>query len=237
MDWEQWKPTYDWIVQKLSLDSNADRRATEVLTVLLQDIEPAPLLDRLAQVISDKKIAVCGAGPSLERHVSEIINQEDMEGVRFIVADGAVSLFREHEWPCHILVTDLDGDIADIKDSAEAGTLVIVHAHGDNIPQVRQVVPDLGRVLGSTQVEPTERAFLWGGFTDGDRACHIAVENNPREILLAGMDLGTIVGKWSKPNHGRHFPASERKRTKLEIAGFLLDKLFSESAVSYRFME
>ena len=88
------------------------------------------------------------------------------------------------------------------------------------------MVPDLGQVLGSTQVEPTERTFLWGGFTDGDRACYVVAAYSPREIILAGMDFGGVVGKWSKPSHDTHFPAPQRKLVKLEIARNLITTLF-----------
>jgi hypothetical protein len=88
------------------------------------------------------------------------------------------------------------------------------------------MVPELGPVLGSTQVEPTDRAFLWGGFTDGDRACYLVITYSPREVILAGMDFGRTVGKWSKPMKDTHFPAPQRKIVKLEIAHELISALF-----------
>ena len=73
---------------------------------------------------------------------------------------------------------------------------------------------------------PMKNVFLWGGFTDGDRACYVVTAYSPREIILAGMDFGDVVGKWSKPSHESHFPAPQRKRVKLAIAHELITTLF-----------
>jgi len=112
-----------------------------------------------------------------------------------------------------------------------------VHAHGDNMDSVKSIVPKLGNILGSTQVEPTDRAFLWGGFTDGDRACHVVCEYSPQKIILAGMDFGVKVGKWSKPGHDSHFLADSRKRIKLEIAEELISSLVKRTGVDHLFLK
>lgn len=237
MEWQEWEPTYRWIVGLLGLDPQADRDATRRLTEILWEVDPSPLLQRLEQEIQERTVVICGAGPSLEEHMKRLARSDDMRHARYVVADGAVSLLLDNDWPCHILVTDLDGTREDIMKSAESGSLVIVHGHGDNRTKLEEIVPELGSVLGSTQVEPTERAFLWGGFTDGDRACHIALRYRPREVVLAGMDFGDVVGKWSKPGHDRHFLASTRKSAKLEIAQALLEQLLGQSSVTYRFLE
>ncbi|TFF91596.1 DUF115 domain-containing protein, partial [Candidatus Thorarchaeota archaeon] len=217
-------------------DPRADRKATNRLTEILSEIDPFPLLQRLDTVVRGRTVVICGAGPSLEKHIESLSREKSMMRATYLVADGAVSLLLNKSWPCHVLVTDLDGNSEDIQASADSGALLIVHGHGDNLNEVERTVPGLGQILGSTQVEPTERAFLWGGFTDGDRACHIAVEHGADEIVLAGMDFGKLVGKWSKPEHDEHFVATDKKRAKLEIAEILLERLFSQSTVKYRFL-
>jgi uncharacterized Rossmann fold enzyme len=234
--WDDWCPSYLDIVKRLNLDSAADREATALLTELLESIDPRPMLDRLSETINRKDVIICGAGPSLERHLKSFFSSADHEDYVIVAADGAVSDILELGLHCDIVVTDLDGDIEHIMRAKDNGALLIVHAHGDNIERVRTVVPDLGEILGSTQVEPTDRAFLWGGFTDGDRACHIVCEYSPRRIVLAGMDFGAIVGKWSKPGHENHFPASERKRIKLEIAEGLMTTLLRTTRVDCLFL-
>jgi len=228
MEWTKWEPIYLDIVNRLNLDSAMDRQATQQLTELLQKIDPHPLLHLLEQRIQNKVVVVCGAGPSLKEHIQVLRERSDFQDLIFVAADGATSLLLEENCDCDVIVTDLDGDSSDIQTATRNNALTIVHGHGDNMDKVRNIVPELGSVLGSTQVEPTERAFLWGGFTDGDRACYVVITYGPKEVILAGMDFGDVVGKWSKPAQEKHFLAPERKRIKLEIAHELITTLFGE---------
>ncbi len=233
MEWTKWEPIYLDIVDRLNLDSTMDRQATQLLTELLQKIEPNPLLHLLEKRIQNKVVVVCGAGPSLDRHIQIMKERSDFLDLVFVAADGATSLLLEEICKCDIIVTDLDGDCNDIRNATHNNALTIVHGHGDNMDKIRNIVPELGAVLGSTQVEPTERAFLWGGFTDGDRACHVVTTYAPKEVILVGMDFGDIVGKWSKPAQKEDFVAPERKRIKLEIAFELITALFEESDIPH----
>jgi uncharacterized Rossmann fold enzyme len=233
MRWEEWKPFYLDIVERLGLDVQADRMATTLLTDLLEDIDSEQLLRDLKELVTGRTVIVCGAGPSLERHLEIVTESKEFDNAVYVAADGAISAFANLGLNCDIIVTDLDGRMEHIREAIEHGTLAIVHAHGDNMETVRASVPSLGKILGSTQVEPTDNVFLWGGFTDGDRACHIIAQNAPRRIVLAGMDFGTTVGKWSKPNHEKNFRASKRKRIKLQIAEELLTHLMSSSGIEY----
>ncbi len=233
MEWHVWQPVYLDIVRRLALNVEADRNATALLTSLLRNIDPAPILSRLRSRIHDHAVVVCGAGPSLERHLRETMRMPELQDAVYVAADGAATAFLEQDQNCDVLVTDLDGNSGDLKRIVENGALPIVHAHGDNMDRVKQFVPTLREALGSTQVEPTDRAFLWGGFTDGDRACHIALHYVPRRIVLAGMDFGTMVGRWSKPDKAFHYQADERKRIKLEIARELVSALLAATDVPY----
>jgi len=228
MEWIDWKPIYQDIVNRLGLDSKMDIRATHLLTELLKDVNPNPLLQLLEQKIRNRTVVVCGAGPSLEQHVETLKERRDYQDLVFVAADGAVSLLLQQNCTCAIIVTDLDGDYNHIKQATQNGALTIVHGHGDNMDNIRDMVPSLGSVLGSTQVEPTKRTFLWGGFTDGDRACYVVTNYSPKAIILAGMDFGGVVGKWSKPSHRTHFVAPRRKLLKLEIAHELITTLFEK---------
>ncbi len=231
MDWKTWKPIYTDIASRLGLSTTEDYAATKTLSHLIKDTDPAPLLDRLERTIREKDVIVFGSGPSLMDHI-EYVNQHVSDAVH-IAADGAISALRDFGLECDILVTDLDGSMEDILLAATEGTLPIVHAHGDNQSAVLECVPQMNHLLGSTQVEPLSNVFLWGGFTDGDRACYLASEYGPRRIVLAGMDFGSVVGKWSKPGHTQHFLASPRKVMKLQIAEDLLDRLWMKTGTNH----
>ena len=78
-------------------------------------------------------------------------------------------------------------------------------------------------MLGTTQAQPVGNVYNFGGFTDGDRAIFLAVALNASEITLAGMDFGTTVTKYSRPNiEGATGPADEIKTKKLIFAERLL---------------
>ncbi|MFW9770463.1 MAG: 6-hydroxymethylpterin diphosphokinase MptE-like protein [Candidatus Thorarchaeota archaeon] len=237
MEWSEWQPIYLDIVQRLDLDTSKDREATALLTRILEDTDPKILLDQLRGLIDGKSVVVCGAGPSLEQHVKQLKAENTNENHVIVAADGAVSVLIEQDIVCDVVATDLDGNLEHLMEMTRRGAILIVHGHGDNIETMKSVVPELGEVLGSTQVEPTHRTFLWGGFTDGDRACHVVSEYKPKRIILAGMDFGRLVGQWSKPGHEGHFPASWRKRVKLEIAEELISSLFERTGIEHLFLD
>lgn len=236
MDWTDWESHYRAIVDELGLDYDADMKATSLLDSMLEDQDAKPLLKKLDSLIAGRDVVICGAGPSLVRHLQELEASESSSQFVYVVADGAVSALLEMGISCDILVTDLDGRSEDLEDAVKQGALPIVHAHGDNMDVVREMVPILKPILGSTQVKPTRNVFLWGGFTDGDRACHIVAAYNPRSVTLAGMDFGNIVGPWSKPNHQRSYGASSRKRMKLGIAQRLIAELVKGSDLDFTLM-
>lgn len=227
VEWKKWEPHYNRIVSRLNLDPEADRAATLLLNSLLENKPLGPVLERLERMIKGRDVVVCGAGPSLEHHLQMIIPSKKLTDVVYVASDGAASALLEFDYMCDILVTDLDGDPDDLREVIRRGAIPVVHAHGDNMERVREFVPALDIVLGSTQVEPTERVSLWGGFTDGDRACYLVSHYNPASVILAGMDFGDVVGRWSKPGHTSSFVADERKREKLEIASELISDLKS----------
>lgn len=204
---------------------------------MLIEVDPEPLLRHLREIIHGNTVVICGAGPSLETHIQSVMTSTEVSSPVYVAADGAVSALLNLDCDCSIIITDLDGNLDDIEEGTKRGAMTIVHAHGDNMDKVRDMVPILGPVLGSTQVEPTDHVFLWGGFTDGDRACHMVTDYLPCEVILAGMDFGVLVGKWSKPMHDAHFLASERKRIKLDIAQHLIQSLMERTAIPFTILE
>ncbi len=51
------------------------------------------------------------------------------------------------------------------------------------------MVPQLGNIIGSTQVQPLENVFNFGGFTDGDRCVFLAKEFQASGIMMIGFDF------------------------------------------------
>lgn len=233
MEWNEWSPFYNDITQKLGIDSSEDYKATAKLSELLDDSNPTPLLMSLERKINSKEVIVFGSGPSLEYHIDFIQKNPKHGDAVFIAADGATTALVENGIRCDFIVTDLDGNMDIILDEMRKGAILIVHAHGDNIPRIIKYVPEMENVLGSTQVEPMRNVFLWGGFTDGDRACFLASHYNPRSIILAGMDFGKVVGRWSKPGNTVDFPASQRKLIKMDIAQNLLQYLWDTRKIQH----
>ncbi|MFP4005529.1 MAG: 6-hydroxymethylpterin diphosphokinase MptE-like protein [Candidatus Hadarchaeia archaeon] len=214
MDWTIWKKKYDQIQDRLNIDMAKDQLSAQILKNILVDFS----LDHLRKMVRGKNCMVFGAGPSLDADLEKLRKNSGLEEV-LISADGATSAVKKFKTP-HIIVTDLDGKIEDQLESWENGSWLVVHAHGDNIERIKEVVPRLDeRVVGTTQIGEQINLPNFGGFTDGDRAAFMAHELGASKIYLAGMDLGKKIGVYS----GKTNP--EKKMIKLEICRDLLSWL------------
>ena len=217
MRWELWRPWYEEVVRRLNLNKKADEAAAKTLN----DFLPKPDIIKLTNLIKGKECIVLGAGPSLDADLEKLERAGFLKKT-LIAADGATSAVLKYRNP-EIIVTDLDGNVDDQLKAWRQGSWLVVHAHGDNIAQVRRTLPKLSeRVIGTTQVEPFGKLCNFGGFTDGDRAAFMAHELGASKIYLAGMDLGTKIGKHSGDKDVK------RKLIKLEICKELLSWLAGE---------
>ena len=231
MRWEDWKPFYLRIVREMGYSVEEDRKSAELLRALLLEGDEYVLREELEAVI-ERKAYVFGAGPSLERALKEF----DFSDGTLISADGATSALLDAGLLPDVIVTDLDGRISDIKIANDRGSFLVVHAHGDNMGKLLSYVPFLSRILGTTQTEPLDIVYNFGGFTDGDRAVFLAEELGAREIVLVGFDFGEVVGKWSKPHLRSHSPVWESKRKKFEFARMLLEWLEKNGRAKIRYL-
>lgn len=217
MNWGLWGPHYERIAAQLGLDESADRLAAHILNELL----PEPELRGLRGSIEGRECIVFGAGPSLDDDLKRL-ERAGFLSKTLIAADGATSAVLKYRSP-EVIVTDLDGGVSDQLEAWRRGSWLVIHAHGDNIPRVRAILPKLhGRVIGTTQVEPFGKLHNFGGFTDGDRAAFMAHELGAAKIYLAGMDLGTRIGGYSGSKD------VGRKLIKLKICKQLLAWLAGE---------
>jgi len=216
---------YEEIAEELSLDKEKDRKAAKVLDSLIAERDISRDIKKLGGLIKNKKVYVFGAGPSLKKDIGEI-KKHGLDKGRdsiCIAADGAGKALLEEGIVPHIHVTDLDGFPETILEINRKGGLTVVHAHGDNIDLIKDIVPRLGNIVGTTQTRPFGKLRNFGGFTDGDRCVFLADHFRPEYIVLAGMDFGRVVGEYA----GRYDKKSKVK--KLAIGKMLIEELAKES--------
>lgn len=179
MNFDLWEPHYRKIVEYFGFDRAADEEAARLLSVLLER-------DNLLSLVSltdGNEVTVCGNAPGLKKELDTI------NGIVF-AADAAAEFLDSHGIRPDAIFTDLDGATDRFIDMNNEGTIIVVHAHGDNMPLLRHWVPRFtGNVVGTTQATPLPHVYNFGGFTDGDRAVFAADELGASKITLAGFDL------------------------------------------------
>lgn len=179
MKYEEWEPIYLEICDYFSFDPAEDDRAAHILANLTKQNAS----NLLKQLIARKTVTVCGNAPSLSQELDRI------KGV-IIAADAASEALLRHGITPDVIVTDLDGIDDYAADLNRKGTILVVHAHGDNIPRIKTWVPILtGPLVLTTQGRPFDHVYNYGGFTDGDRAVFMAREMQASEIKLVGFDM------------------------------------------------
>lgn len=113
-----------------------------------------------------------------------------------VAADGATSTLLSRGILPDVIVTDLDGDVDDQVKANKEGSVVFVHAHGDNMDAIRKHVLRFdGMTVCTCQCPPTEGVYNFGGFTDGDRAACIVASLGVRSIRLVGFDFESPSAK------------------------------------------
>lgn len=219
----EWLPIYLKIANVMEYSVCKDQLSTFLLSFLLK-MKEGDLKD-LKEICFGKDALICGAGPSLERDLSLLKDNELLRDFVKISADGATSALLELGHISDVIVTDLDGNLSDILQATSKGALPVIHAHSDNIPLLRTYLPKFERALGTTQVLPTCNVYNFGGFTDGDRCVFLADAMGTRSIILVGMDFGKEIGKYSKKEKVNY----QSKRKKLKIGKKLLEWHSSKS--------
>lgn len=215
MEWDLWRPEYEKIVDKLGIDVQMDEEARDILAKRVA----RPNLGGLRDLIEEEECIVFGAGPSLDEDLEKLSEKNRLNDCVLITADGATEAVINRVVP-DVIVTDLDGSLDPQLRGWREGAWVVVHGHGDNIEGIEEIVPKIEeRIVGTTQVKPTDSLHNFGGFTDGDRAAFMAHELGGSKIYLAGMDLGNRIGKYSGGTD------ESQKLIKLEICKDLLSWL------------
>ncbi len=212
-----WNSKYKKITKEFGYKKQDDRKAAAILNAAL--CKQFSML-KLKKMIFGKPVFVIGSGPSLKSNLPIL---REHKNIIKICADTALSPLVKNGIKPQIIVTDLDGELELIKKISKT-SVIIVHAHGDNIPKL-EFVKNIKNCIGTTQTEKIGKIDNFGGFTDGDRSVFLASHFGASKIFLFGMDFGAKIGSYSNTKK------SERtiKLKKLEIAKALLEWLATKT--------
>ncbi|MDF0591498.1 6-hydroxymethylpterin diphosphokinase MptE-like protein [Candidatus Methanocrinis natronophilus] len=198
MRFEEWAPLYMEILEEFGFSRDEDEEAARLLKGLLSVRGGDLTVEDLDSMIRGGRVLVCGNGPSLSGELDEILKDSKKRSAKsppsgmddpvVVAADGATTPLLAAGVVPDVIVTDLDGYLPDIVAANAMGSAVVVHAHGDNLAALKEYVPRLKRVLGTTQSVPLEGVYNFGGFTDGDRGVFLARRFGAEEIRTIGFD-------------------------------------------------
>jgi uncharacterized Rossmann fold enzyme len=183
MRFEEWEPIYVRILDDFGFSRTEDERSARILDALL--IGKHLCDERYISRHIAEEVTICGDATTLERQLSSL----ESSGTT-ISADGATKELMDAGIRPDIIVTDLDGDVDAQLEANRLGSLVVVHAHGDNVAALEKHVPRFeGSIAGTTQSRPFGTLHNYGGFTDGDRAVMLARHFGAKHIRLLGFDF------------------------------------------------
>ncbi len=212
-----WYARYSEILKEFGYLKSADTKAAKILNEIIR--KPIPE-NKFRRLILDKTVFVIGAGPSLNRTIQ---TARKIKATK-IVADSAVKAALKAGIIPDIVVTDLDGNADALQKAANSGSLMLVHAHGDNIDTL-PMAEKFAYAAATTQGKPVGHVRNYGGFTDGDRCVFLAESLGARKIILFGMDLGDRIGSHSSTSR----KDMRIKAAKLRRAKILLEWLAKRS--------
>ena len=209
-----WNAKYLEVSKEFGYSRQLDWEAAIILDSVLKRTIPD---QTMAGLIRDRTVFVVGAGTSLAESFPVL---KRFKKTAKIAADSAARPLVEAGITPDIIVTDLDGDEDSLKRCSRRGTVLVVHAHGDNISRLH-LAAGFRNCLGTAQSEPYGVVQNFGGFTDGDRSVFLASRFGARRIVLFGMDYDGRVGRLS----GTRKEDEKIKLRKLEKSRELLEWL------------
>jgi uncharacterized Rossmann fold enzyme len=212
MNYSEWKSYYKMILKEFNFSERRDMESAEILSALLGD--NFIKLKELEKLIKGKNVIIIGDSPYFS------IDPAMLKGKLIITADDATSRIFEIGFVPDIVFTDLDSKPEIIIEASKKGSIIGVHAHGDNMERLK-IVDKIERRFGTTQAFPLWNVYNFGGFTDGDRAVFFADHFNASSIILMGFNF-------YEPNtrKGKDF---YKKFKKLLFSKYLLNELIKKS--------
>ncbi len=215
MKFEEWEDYYKAIVQSLGYDRDRDEVVAHQLGNLLEERKDqlVPIAE-LRGMLKGQHVFVFGDGPTLANDILGF----DFRSVK-VAADGATTKLMDRDILPDIIVTDLDGQVEDQVEANSKGSIVIVHAHGDNQDAVHDWVPRFkGRLLGTTQSKPLKGVHNFGGFTDGDRCAFLCDHFGAESTILVAFNFDDTDQEYMRS-------LGKTKLLKLTWGGMLLTAL------------
>ncbi len=223
MRYPAWAPRYEAIRAEFGFPFEREEAAARTLAALLPASGRTNPIERVAARLTGRDTIVVGRAPGAD---APPIWRWPGGGRRpaVVAADGATVRCLDAGLVPDLIVTDLDGPIPAEVAANGRGSVVVVHAHGDNLPALERWVPEFpGELVGSWAGPPRDGLIDAGGFTDGDRAAYLAEEVGAARIVLWGFDFAS-VDEDDPIRRGR-------KLRKLAWARRLLDDLAGASPV------
>lgn len=199
MKYATWKIYYKQILKDFNFSKERDIESAQILNNLLKK-HSGISIDSVKKFMENKEIVIFGAGPtlgkSIHKHLDFFIDKI------LISADGATTALVKNCILPDFIVTDLDGAISDQIYANKNGSIIVLHAHGDNIQLIKKYLSEFNnRVIGTTQTNPSrfKNLYNFGGFTDGDRCVFFAEHFKVKKIYLIGFDFHGEIGEYSHP--------------------------------------
>jgi len=177
MKFEDWEP--HTLRSRILRLRPRERRRGGVGPCRAHDRDDLPVLTHLCR---GRAVTVCGNAPSLIRELDRT------EG-SVLAADAAALVLQEHGIQPDAVFTDLDGADDRFIMMNLLGTIMVVHAHGDNIPLLRHWVPG-SRAGRRDHPEPPPPARAQLRRLHRRRPCSLRRRRTrARKISIIGFDL------------------------------------------------
>lgn len=189
MEYSEWAPRYDRIRAEFGFPFEREVAAAELLVSLLPASSPVDPIPFLRPLVEGRTAVVVGLAPRGGPPPLWRLPPSD-RAPTLLSADGATATCLDAGLVPAIVVTDLDGPVASEVAANRRGSVVVVHAHGDNRAALEEWVGQFpGKVVGSWAGPPRAHLLNVGGFTDGDRAAYLADHLGADKVLLWGFDF------------------------------------------------
>ncbi len=187
--YESWAPHYARIRAEFGFPFDREVAAERTLATLLPKAAKRDALDRIAARLKGRDAIVVGLAPRAgPPPIWKLPSQAPSPAL--LAADGATTNCLDAGLVPAVITTDLDGPVASEVAANRRGSLVVIHAHGDNLGILRQWVHQFpGELAGSWAGPPRDGLLNVGGFTDGDRAAYLADHVGATRILLWGFEF------------------------------------------------